>query len=119
MVVGGFGSSAWSPRIEGVRGDTKLCPPAREDELTTVHRFLSGSLDMLINSGDSLAGRLFLLGSPEKLMRSSSSLAGLFDSRVDDADALVLICMFLADRCLRVSLHSIIVSDHDPEGTHV
>jgi hypothetical protein len=91
VVVGGF---EWDPNaIEGVMGDTKLCPSVRDDELTGGHLFLSGNLDMLVVSGASLAGRLFLSGSPEKLIRSSSSLAGLFDGLADDADALVLTCM--------------------------
>jgi hypothetical protein len=74
---------------------------------------LSCNLDMLIVSGESLAGRLFLSGSPGKLIRSSSSVAGLFDGLADDANALVLTCMWSAGTCLRVSLRSVVVSDSD------
>jgi hypothetical protein len=68
----------------------KLCQAAREDEAMTGLLSLSWNLDMLIVSGESLVGRLFLSGSPGRLIRSSSSVAGLVDGLADDADALVL-----------------------------
>jgi hypothetical protein len=93
VVKGWFGSPEWDPNAtEGVMGDTKLCSRAREDELTGSHLFLSGNLDVLVVSGDSLAGRLFLSDSPETRSSSSlTSLAGLFNGPA--ADALVLTCM--------------------------
>jgi hypothetical protein len=93
VVEGGFGLPEWDPNAtEGVMGDTKLCSRARKDELTGGHLFLSGNLDVLVVSSNSLAGRLFLSDSPEtRSSCSPTSLAGLFNGPA--ADALVLTCM--------------------------
>lgn len=71
MAEDGFGPPTWDPNvIEGVRGDTKLSEPARADAPATDCWLPSGNPDILVVSGKSLAGRLFLSGNPELLICS-------------------------------------------------